>query len=386
MEPPFVVGGIVEPPYFVGREGEIRALAENARSLAQSVLVLAPRRYGKSSLLHNLRRELHGEAQLLVPTVNCRDMTRLSDFQRATISALLDEYERVSRVRGLLEVFRRALKERTMAALRSVEEVGGSVGDVGRITLRFRENEIDELELVRGAFRFFRSFSEEREMRIVFLMDEFQEVASFNGALFNLLKKEMDENPRTRYIFSGSSVRMLSSIFLSEDAPLYLMVARHRMEPLGEDDVVAFVARRLAVAGLHISKPAGPLLHELTGGIPFYVQKLGLLVVQTLGLAGKKKADALSVRRAFARMLDELDSEFETRWLSRFSPLQRQIVKALSELGEGSVTDLAASMGVERTDISSSLRRLRDMMVIRTNGAGSHALVDVVFGAWLQRA
>ena len=178
---------------------------------------------------------------------------------------------------------------------------------------------------------------------------------------------------------------MLSSIFLREDAPLYLMVARHRMEPLSQDDVVGFVARRLAVAGLRVSKPAGLLFHELTGGIPFYVQKLGLLVVQTLGLTGKKKADAASVRRAFAQMLDELDSEFEIRWLSRFSPLQRQIVKALSELGEGSVTDIAIAMGVERTDISSSLRRLRDMMVLQSNGEGPYALVDTVFGAWLRR-
>jgi len=385
MDAPFQVGGIVEPPYFVGRESELRSLAENARTLAQNMLVLAPRRYGKSSLLHNLRQELEGETTLLIPYVNCRDMMRLSDFQRAMVSALLEEYERTSRARGLLEVFRRALKEKTLSALRSVEEVGGSVGDVGQITLRFRENEIDELELVRGAFRFFRSFSEEKGVRIVFLMDEFQEVASFNGMLFNLLKKELDANVQIRYVFSGSSVRMLSSIFLREDAPLYLMVARHRMGALSQDDVVGFVARRLAVAGLHVSKPAGLFLHELTGGIPFYVQKLGLLVVQTLRLAEKKTVDVPAVKRAFARMLDELDSEFETRWLSRFSPLQRQIVKALAELGEGTVTEIAASMEVERTDISSSLRRLRDMMVLQSNGEGPYALVDTVFGAWLRR-
>jgi len=190
---------------------------------------------------------------------------------------------------------------------------------------------------------------------------------------------------QTRYIFSGSSVRMLSSIFLREDAPLYLMVARHRMEALSREDVAGFVARRLAVAGLHVSKPAGLLFHELTGGIPFYVQKLGLLVVQAAQFGERAKVDAPAVRQAFARMLDELDSEFETRWLRRFSPLQRQIVKALSTLGEGGVTEIAASMEVERTDISSSLRRLRDMMVLGSNGEGSYALVDTVFGAWLRR-
>ena len=386
MDAPFKVGGIVEPPYFVGRENELETLAQSARTLAQSVLVLAPRRYGKSSLLHNLKTRLGAEEQLLVPYVNCRDLTCYEDFHRATVTALLGEFEKKHRVRGLLEAFRQALREKVLSALRRVEEIGGSVGDVGKAYLRFREREIDELDLVRGAFRFFRAFSEEKGMRIVFLMDEFQEVSSFDGVLFNLLKKELDENARTRYVFSGSSVRMLASIFLSEEAPLYLMVARHRMEALDENDVTGFVTRRLAVAGLHPSGDAAPLFHTLTGGIPFYVQKLGLLVTQQAQLLAETVIGPLTVHQSFERMLDELDSEFETRWVSRFSTQQRQIVKALAKLGEGGVTDIATHMGVERTDISSPLRRLRDMMMVASDDQGGYSLVDDVFGAWLRRA
>lgn len=385
MDAPFKVGGIVEPPYFVGREEELETLVRDARTLAQSVLILAPRRYGKSSLLHNLKKRLADE-ELLVPYVNCRELTCYEDFHRATTTALLDAFEQKHRVQGLLEAFRMTLKETILSALRRVEEIGGSVGDVGKAYLRFREREIDELELVRGAFRFLREFSEEKGMPIVFLMDEFQEVASFDGVLSNLLKKELDENTRTRYVFSGSSVRMLSSIFLSEEAPLYLMVGRHRMEPLNESDVSQFVARRLAVAGLHLSTDAGKLFHTLTGGIPFYVQKLGLMATQDANLQDLTNVDQPMVQRAFAGMLEELDSEFETRWVSRFSTQQRQILKAIAELGEGGVTEIATHMGVERTDISSPLRRLRDMMVVTNGDQGAYTLVDAVFSAWLRHA
>jgi len=385
MDAPFKVGGIVEPPYFVGREDELETLVRSARTLAQSVLLLAPRRYGKSSLLHNLKKRLQAEEGLLVPYVNCRELTCYEDFHRVTITALLAEFERKRRVQGLLEAFRWAVREKVLNALRRVEEIGGSVGDVGKVYLRFREGEVDELELVRGAFRFFRAFSEEKGMRIVFLMDEFQEVASFDGTLFNLLKKELDENMQARYVFSGSSVRMLSSIFLSEEAPLYLMVSRHRMEPLSESEVSAFVARRLAVAGLQLSDDAAVLFHSLTVGIPFYVQKLGLLVTQDANLQELTRVDRAAVQRAFARMLDELDSEFETRWVSRFRTQQRQILKSLAEIGEGSVTEIANRMGVARTDISSPLRRLRDMMVVTDGDQGGYALADGVFGAWLRR-
>ena len=381
---PFRVGGLVEPPYFVGREEELETLSQNIRSQAQNLLVLAPRRYGKSSLLHNLKLRLEADENLLIPYVNCREMTTYADFHRVAVTALLAEFERKRRVRGLLEVFRLSAKEKVLTALRQVEEIGGSVGEVGKGYLRFREQEIDEMELVREAFRFFRSFSKEKGMRIAFLMDEFQEISSFNGVLFNLLKKELDENPDTRYVFSGSSVRMLSSIFLSEEAPLYLMVGRHRMEPLDQDEVAGFVAQRLAVAGLHVSKKAARLFYTLTGGIPFYVQKLGLLTVQEAQLQSLLKIADATVNSAFERMLDELDSEFETRWTSRFSVQQRQIVRTLADLGEARLTDIAGGMGAATTDISSAVRRLRDMMVIQTDDGGVNSLVDIVFAAWLR--
>ena len=85
-------------------------------------------------------------------------------------------------------------------------------------------------------------------------------------------------------------------------------------------------------------------------------------------------------------MLLELGSEFEARWSNRFTPQQRQITKALAQLGRGSVTSIAQQMGATRTDISSALRRLRDAMEVSTDENSKYALTDVVFNAWLQHA
>jgi AAA+ ATPase superfamily predicted ATPase len=382
LDAAFKVGGIVEPPYFVGREEDLNALFQGVSDLSQNFLLLAPRRFGKSSLLHNLKLRLDERDDLLVPSVNCLEMTSYADFHRATVSALLTEFERKRRVRGFLEALRISMREKILAAARHVEEIGGSVGDLGKAYLRFREAEIDESVLLREAFRFFRAFSEEQQIHIVFLLDEFQEITSFNGALFKLLKKEMDENRRVRYLFSGSSIRMLSSIFLSQDAPLYLMASRYLMSSLDEATVSSFVSRRFAVAELRISHDAATLMHALTGGIPFYVQKLGIMTVQRANLAELDEVDSDVVQLAFSDMLLELGSEFEARWGSRLTPLQRRIAKALASLGSGSVTDVAQHMGVSRTDISSSLRRLRDTMVVSADES-TYTLTDCVFARWL---
>ena len=44
MEAPFKVGGVVEPPYFAGRERDVKVLARSAKNLDQHYLILAPRR------------------------------------------------------------------------------------------------------------------------------------------------------------------------------------------------------------------------------------------------------------------------------------------------------------------------------------------------------
>lgn len=383
---PFRVGGLVEPPYFVGRSKELAALTRTARQLAENVLVLAPRRYGKSSLLHNLRCELADEDGLLIPYANCREITSYADFHRVTVAAVLAEYERKRPVAGLLEAFLSTARGKLLEVLGRIEQIGGSVGDAGKLTLRFREREIDEVDLLRGTFAFLRRFTAEKDVRIVILMDEFQEVTTFNGFLFGLLKKELDENVQVRYVFCGSSIRMLSSIFLQQDAPLYLMVGRHRMGPLSRDEVAAFVRHRLQVAKLSCSESVALRFHELTGGIPFYVQKLGLIVSQLAYLQGETAVSSVLVEKAFRNMLDELDGEFETRWVSRLSSQQRRIVRTLARIGDARLTDVAEAMRVDRTDISSALRRLRDMMIVTKTERGRYTLTDTVFAAWLQKA
>jgi len=176
---------------------------------------------------------------------------------------------------------------------------------------------------------------------------------------------------------------MLSSIFLTEDAPLYLMASRHRLEALGESTVSEFASQRFAVGGLRVTKDAAHLVHELTGGIPFYVQKLGFLSLQQAKTAKHKRVAISHVEAGFASMLEELGTEFEGRWVARLSNQQRRIAKALSELGCGSVSQIANHMGVARTDISSALRRMQDMMIVTADEETGYSLTDVVFSKWL---
>lgn len=382
MEAPFKVGGAVEPPYFAGRERDLKVLARSAKNLDQHYLILAPRRFGKTSLLLNLRRKLAAESSLLVPYVNCRDMACPEDLYRLLARSLVGELERVRKLAGLWERFRTVFGERLLRAARAVEEIGGALGEWGKAYLRFREREIDEGELVRAAFSFPARIAQERKVGVVFLLDEFQEVAEFNGRVFSALKAAMDRAGSVRYFFSGSSLGLIREIFLREDSPLYLMVTRYRLGPLPQEEAVAFLQERFTVGGLKPASLVPERMYELAGGIPFYLQKLGLIVFQRALLRGRTEVGEGDVEAAFAEMLAELDGEFESRWLSEFTPLQRRILRALAELGEAGVTEAAERLGAKPSDISSTLTRLREAMVIE-RGDGGYRIVDAVFARWL---
>lgn len=382
MEAPFKVGGAVEPPYFVGREQDLALLERSAKNLDQHYLILAPRRFGKTSLLLNLRRRLTAERGLLVPYVNCRDMAGPQDLYRLISRGLLEELERKRGLRGRWEKFRTVFGERLLAALHALEEVGGEVAEWGKVYLRFREREVDEGELIRAAFSFPARVAAEQGVGVVFLLDEFQEVAEFNGHIFSALKAEMDRTTSVRFFFSGSSLGLIRQIFLKKGSPLYLMVTRYLLGPLPREEALEFLEERFSLGGIKTSPSALKHIYTLTNGIPFYLQKLGLILFRRAFLQGRSELSEGEVEAAFQEMLAELDGEFEVRWLSEFSPLQRRLLRALAELGRAGVTQLAHQLGMKPSDISSSLARLREAMIIERFDDG-YRLVDMVFGRWI---
>ncbi|GAH03515.1 unnamed protein product, partial [marine sediment metagenome] len=177
---PFKVGGKVKPPYFVGREKELEKLVNDAKTLSQNNVIVAPRRYGKTSLLHNVKILTEKESDILVVDVNCREMDSIEDFYKITIAAMLGAYERRHKVKGFLSTFQRVFYDKIVETLRRVQKIGGSLGKVGEFYLKFREKSVREKDLAKATFDFIRNFSEEKKQNMIIIFDEFQKTHSFD--------------------------------------------------------------------------------------------------------------------------------------------------------------------------------------------------------------
>ncbi len=379
----FMVGGEVEPPFFIGRVEEIEKIKLDVLTLAQNNVIIGPRRIGKTSLLRNLKLSVKDD--VIFALINCREMVSISDFFRITTKLLLEAYEEKHKIKGISNKFAQIFKGKITAAYGSLSEIGGSIEHVGGIYLKFRDDELNEQDLIAETFEFIDHFSEEKQLPIVLCFDEFQELRKFNGSIFNVLKSRMDSQPNVRYIFSGSSISLLHDVFLKPDSPLYLMAAKMQLEPIKEEYIGKYIRQRLGIQNIQISDQALDNIYTVTGGFPFYFQKLGFMVYQDAVLENKEKIESTDVDASFCAMLAEFDSEFESRYIDKFSEQQKKILKHLSKEKFRRLSHIAKDMQTPASSLTSSMSDLQNTMTIEKSKDGVYGIIDNVFRIWLKR-
>lgn len=384
QEAAFKVGGRIEDPYYIDRREIQSALVRDARALSQSNVVMAPRRFGKTALLQRICDELSNE--ILAPYVNCLPLSRPDSFHDRVIEAVLLAFEqRHGRSRRFLATWKDVLKRPVISALEHLAEVGGSLQSVGNVRLKFRTQEADQDELLRATFDFLERIAEEQDERIVLVLDEFQALAPFGDRIFPLLKASMDSQRNVVYLFSGSSLTLLTDIFAQEGrSPLYQMAGRVFLGEIEASLAADFVTQRIrTVHSVAVTDGALSRFLDRVGGIPYYVQKLGLLLEHRIHLHGMRTLGVDDVDSAFDSLLNELDLDFQERWTSRFSEQQKAILLALSQ-SPATSSKIARQAGTAPENLTYNLKKLVGTMILSKDHS-SYRITDRVFAAWLAR-
>ncbi len=383
-DPAFKVGGRIEAPYFVDREEELVRLSYDVRTLSQSNVIIAPRRFGKTALLRAVESQVGGE--LLVSYLSCLGMVSPAEFHDRIVEGVLRAFAaRHGRGRRLLATWRDLLKKPVLGMRDALAEIGGSIEGVGTIRLKFRTREVDPQGLMEAALTFPEGLAEEEDERVLVILDEFQALVGLGERVFSLFKEAMESQKRVVYLFSGSSLRLLNEVFGREGkSPLYQMVGRVFLGEIEPRFVHRFYRERLReVHGVEISDAALVRVTGYVGGIPYYFQKLGVGLEREIAIKGRRRVAAPDVDRAFSQLLDELAGDFQERWEARFSDQQRSILKVLAE-GPMSVTEAARALGVAPSNISYNLSRLTEAMIL-TKEERRYRITDRVFASWLRR-
>ncbi|MGH9090815.1 MAG: AAA family ATPase [Acidimicrobiales bacterium] len=371
---PFDYGGPVTGDHFTGRSRELAAVTDRLADHI-GVAVVAPRRYGKSSLIKQACLQLEASSPApAVVGVNLLQAGSMADAAAALVRALY----RVPggpwhRLRQVLPGFLGRLRVQPSVTFDpagspsfeispqlSQEDLARTVADVYGI--------LDEIGRKRPA---------------VLVLDEFQASVDLSRHLPRLLKALGDEHRNVSLVLAGSRQHLMESLVLSRGAPLYNMLERITLQPIPREDWIPFLVRRARAGGRAFTdRAAAEAVWELAGPVPFDVQQLAF---ESFAQAGRA-IDVPTVERAVHGLVHHRESEY-ARAVERLAPGQRRVLKALA-LGATATTGssrFATTAGLsDATSVRKALQVLENLeLVVRRDGVP--AVDDPFLAAWLRR-
>ena len=378
MENPFRYGEIVSGSFFTDRTRELADLVSDALS-GQNVVIISPRRYGKTSLVLNARERLsaHGALVAYVDLLRVSTLKELADELATAIHngvfAPLDRAkDQISDAFANLPV-RPSFKLNTDGSW-SVEL---SVAD------RPREGE----DLLERLLELLQEVARKRKRRVVLILDEFQQVVEIDDHLPALIRSVFQVQSDLAHIFLGSRQHLMRRVFTDENLPLYRSA---RPLPLGVIDATefaAFIRERCKATHVGIDQAAVDHILAITGCHPHDTQELAYF---TWGLA--RAADGIIttsvVDAAMNKVLAAEDAHYTTLWES-LTLAQRRVLQALArERGTqvfGEAFRREHRLGAAST-VQAAIERLVEREIVEGSSARGFTVPDVFLRAWLQQA
>jgi uncharacterized protein len=319
-ENPFVYGEIVTAGAFADRESERDRLSRDLAA-GQKVFLISPRRYGKSSLIRDVMRGL-ARQRILTIEVTVAASSSYIGFLESYARALVSADTPAARVR-------RWATELLQGITPELRFDATGAGDA-KFSLAF-PNIRTSREVARLAAEVFAlpgRIAAARNRRLAIALDEFQAVASFDGAsVEHALRAAVQEQRQVGYVFAGSEPSLMERM-LGPRRPFYKAGPVLRLEKIDEDAFAKFLDARFAKSGIAVEPGLGHAIIELAGNVPYDVQRLAHETWDDVRTSGRRTAGLEDLHLTLSRLLGEQDTIFEESW-QRLTLPQRAVLRAL---------------------------------------------------------
>jgi uncharacterized protein len=373
---PFRFGPLALGEAFTDRATEIASLVADARN-GQDVVVLAPRRYGKSSLVWRVAQELV-KHDVLVAQVDLMS-TPTTDRLAAKLARTIHEdlASRLWNARERLKVF---------ADLRLKPTITVNPND-GAVSFSFDARAADEdidatlEELLTTLGR----IASDRDRRVVLVLDEFQEVVDIDPGLIRLMRSVFQEQPDLAHIYVGSKRHMMRQIFSDDNEPFWRSAKQMELGVIARDLFAPYALAKFDETGRELDPSSCEQALELTGGHPYATQELLYFLWEETPAA--ETTDGATLDRALEATLRSEHSHFSLLW-DGISGAQKRVLQALAyeHPGRPLGSDYQRRHSLPATPtVQTALRALERRELVQKIGRGEYRIAEPFLTEWIRR-
>jgi hypothetical protein len=362
---PFIFDGPVPPAKLIGRQFECDTLRSWVRAGRFTALV-APRRFGKTSLIGKLADETERKDKIPTIVVDLYDVASIADL--------------VIRLERAWSAHAPHRLRSKIAEVLAGAQVGLNVAGSG-FTMRLAERpDTDPLPALHTLLDLPAKVAAKNN-RVLIVLDEFQSLASLSRAEAIIRSHAQHQRKTASYLFCGSEPGMVAAAFEDRARPFYGQVQTFTLGRLDPVALTRFVADGFALSKRDISEVL-PDLVAASEGHPQRSMLLAHLLFQQV--TPRSSATMESLRAALDAALDRVDPEARSV-LGGLDFGSRKTLRAIAEYGTPISARAGRTLDLPKTTAADAAARLQKLGIVEREPTSRRwRLVDPLLARWLR--
>jgi len=315
---PFQYGVVIDDSAFCNRKEEIAYLKNQIKN-GYSTWLFSPRRFGKTSLIEKVFRELDDTKCIYLDLYNIKSIDDFSrKYSQVIAKSLFNWKDDIKRLtKKLSETFTR------LSPTVSFDEFGNPAFS---LNVHKVEKQKDIETILDIPFRISSTSSE----RICVAFDEFQEITRIDPFLLNWMRSSFQKHGRVSYIFSGSKQSMMEDIFSSAQSPFYEFAAKMNLSTISRMELSRFIKYNFTKNNLPIEDHTIDVILEKSECQPHFTQYFAS-VVYDLVRAGADQSSLNFQDSWITRIISSQADVFQDIY-DQLTNSQRATLQAIAEL------------------------------------------------------
>lgn len=373
MEKSFVYGIAVTDYNFTGRKEETRRLMANFEGGINSILI-SPRRWGKTSLVDHVHRQLK-DSDIIIVQLDIFGCKTEYDFYNALAVAVLKQT--ASKVQLWMDEARDFL-------VRLTPKIGIPIDPVSEISVSLGIT--PETHSPEEILNMVEIIAKRKNRHVVVCIDEFQQVGEFENTkqVQARLRSAWQHHHYTSYCLYGSKRHMMSKIFLNRSMPFYQFGDLLWLQKLPVSDWMDYIISHFEATGRHISEQMVERICEVVDNYPSYVQHLSSILLNHLPQGGTVTEDMMP------SAISELISTNEALYMQQIEPLSGYQMNLLKAIVSGIHSGYNEKRVRSQFDLGSpsNMVRLRSALIERDliySEMRQLYITDPVFALWFRK-
>ena len=368
---PFVIGRYVSPDYFCDREEEtafLKKQIDNGRNTA----LIAPRRLGKTGLIHHLFAQDEIIENHYTFFVDIYATGSLSEFAYLLGNTIYKQLKPL-RTQWAEKFFQVITSLRAGFKLDAL--TGEPTFDIGIGEIEQPQTTLDEIF----------AYLEAADKPCIVAIDEFQQIMKYDEKNIEaLLRTKIQECKRTVFIFSGSQRHLMSQMFHSPSKPFYQSVISVDLKPLERQAYIDFSQRQFAQNDKTIDQPLVGMVYDAFEGTTWYMQ---MMMNELYALTPKGEKCEIEMFEIAKRNVIIMQETNYKELLQQVPNKQKPVLLALAK-ERTAVNALSGSFvkkhGLSSTSsVQSALKGLMEKDLITRTEKG-YCVYDFFFAEWLR--